>query len=79
MVLKGARDKYWGGCITQVPLEQHQTGIDVAEMSPELLEFVRDAFGNSQIPWFIVDTEAFAVVNSSKRLKYTVGQVCRVL
>ncbi|KAH9109965.1 hypothetical protein AeMF1_015085 [Aphanomyces euteiches] len=63
-----ASEGYWGALATQVPHED--LAKPVGEQRHEPLAFLSGAFRGASYRWPIVEKEAFAVVESCKRLEY---------
>ena len=67
-VFPDASDKFWGAVVTQIPCED--LGKKFAEQDHQPLAFLSHAFVGSQLNWAIVEKEAFAIVETCKRLDY---------
>ncbi|KAF0729338.1 hypothetical protein Ae201684_013084 [Aphanomyces euteiches] len=63
-----ASDGFWGAIATQVPLDDLE--LVASEQRHEPLAFLSGAFRGASERWPIVEKEAFAVVESCKRLEY---------
>ena len=64
MMFADASDKFWGSCITQVPMVELGGSVGIADMG--FFFFFRGA----QERWEIVEKEGFAIVSTFKRLPY---------
>ena len=63
-----ASDGFWGAIATQVPFDDLSLPLDEQRHQP--LAFLSGAFTGASERWSIVEKEAFAVVESCKRLDY---------
>ncbi|KAH9109321.1 hypothetical protein AeMF1_015598 [Aphanomyces euteiches] len=63
-----ASDGFWGAIATQVPLDDLE--LVASEQRHEPLAFLSGAFRGASERWPIAEIEAFAVVESCKRLEY---------
>ena len=70
---------HWGGGgVTQVPLAEHEGGIEMEKMSHEPLGFVSGTFRGSQQRWVTMDKEGFAIVSTFRRLAYLLRGEVRI-
>ncbi len=63
-----ASDQFWGAVATQVPPDDLNLPLD--EQRHEPLAFLSGTFSGASARWPIVEKEAFAIVESCKRLDY---------
>jgi hypothetical protein len=63
-----ASDPFWGAVATQVPPDDLNLPLD--EQRHKSLAFLSGTFSGASARWPIVEKEAFAIVESSKRLDY---------
>ena len=63
-----ASQDFWGACATQVPLLDAPK--DPSEQDHVPLAFLSGKFTGAQLRWPIIEKEAYAIVESCKRLEY---------
>ncbi|KAH9135325.1 hypothetical protein AeRB84_019220, partial [Aphanomyces euteiches] len=69
-VFTDASDKFWGAVATQIPSED--LSLPLEDQRHEPLAFLSGTFTGASQRWPIVEKEAYAVVESCKRLDYIV-------
>ncbi|KAH9110401.1 hypothetical protein AeMF1_014779, partial [Aphanomyces euteiches] len=69
-VFTDASDKFWGAVATQIPSED--LSLPLEDQRHEPLAFLSGTFTGASQRWPIVEKEAYAVVESCKRLDYLV-------
>ena len=70
MVFTDASHLHWGAMVTQVPDADLRSGVHTSEMRHAPLAFVSGSFTNSKLRWAILDKEAFAIVETFRRLEW---------
>ena len=63
-----ASETHWGTACTQIPPEDVELPVDEQRYEP--LAFLSGGFGGASARWPSVEKEAFAIVESCKRLEY---------
>ncbi|KAH9185665.1 hypothetical protein AeNC1_012358 [Aphanomyces euteiches] len=67
-VFPDASNKFWGSIITQIPMEKQNLPLQDQEHAP--LAFLSGTFRGAQMAWSILEKEAFAIVETCKRMDY---------
>lgn len=70
LVISHATDEFRGGCVTQVPTTEFESGIWVTGMHHEPLGLVSGTFRDAQRRWPTIDKEASPVVSTCRSLEY---------